>query len=84
MSLTFVNELPEPTRGSRMHLKLAEELRRRPGEWAIWPRKFPSSSIASTTKRNIRGGKLKHFPAGQFETKVVDAVLYIRFVGGDE
>jgi predicted alpha/beta superfamily hydrolase len=81
-------EAPPPSSGGRKAdrhwAEIAEELRGRPGEWAL-----VSDDISHQAAHNIRAGRLASFrPAGSFEATMRDihqptgrGRMYVRFVG---
>lgn len=80
---TFVDTPPPPSRGrNALYAAFREALRGRPGEWAIWPREFKNKNAASATVANITRGRSPAFPAGEFEARASDGVVYVRYVGG--
>lgn len=87
MSLTF-EDPPERSRvpGKRgKHLEVAEELRSRPGEWAIIS-VYGTGASSAAMARHIEGGNVDAYePAGTFEAlaRTVDgqARVYARYVG---
>lgn len=60
---------------------LAQALREKPGEWAIVPRKFATSSSAQATAGNIRRGKVGAMPKGKYEAVASDTKIWVRYVG---
>jgi len=74
----WVGELPDRERGpDGNHALIAEELRSRPGEWAMLPDLAPSFSA------QIRSGvNTAYRPAGTYEATARNGVLYARYVGG--
>ena len=81
---------PEPRRGRRPDTrtndeKFADELRKHPGDWAVW-REGVNSSLAF----QVKSGKVSAFrPAGAFEavSRALEnnrGTIYVRFVGGQE
>lgn len=84
-------EAPPAPRGERTeHFKqLAEQLRQRPGAWAVAQRGLNDyRTQAAVLAARIKSGKLTAFrPAGEFEATSVkdketgDTAVYARFVG---
>lgn len=74
---------PRRKRGRTDWVSVAEQLRQRPGEWALVARMSPATVV------RIKRGGYKAFPAGEFEAtsrNVRDkkADIYLRYVGGAE
>lgn len=62
-------------------VEIADQLRARPGEWAIVDT-FGNRNAASPTSRRIRLGLLSAFrPAGEWESTTRGADVYARYVG---
>lgn len=84
-SAKFVTELPEPaTTGKADPLleKFARELRRKPMNWAPWPREFASANSAGSTRSNLKRGKYRSFrPAENWEAHTRGNKLFVRYVG---
>lgn len=92
MPIKWVNQLPAPaTRGRKpvkrpKHWAFAQELRKRPGQWAVL------GTFNSSIAYQIKKGQTPAFlPAGAFEAATRDTkpdgrgTIYVRFVGaGDE
>lgn len=49
------------------YLGIAEELRKRPGKWAVLPFEYANKSTAYNFAHAIRAGKLKAFPEGEYD-----------------
>lgn len=80
---TFVEAPPPRTCGrNAIYAAFADALRDRPGEWAIWPKEFNAPNVAAATTANIKKGRLKNFPAGQFEAVTSGCTVYARYIGG--
>jgi hypothetical protein len=64
-----VDFIGPPPAGTSKHNHIAEELRARPGEWAVVQRKTSTARAASAAQA-IRTGRLRAYaPAGAFEAK---------------
>lgn len=90
MSLTF-EDPPETTRKAGrkgMHKEAAEELRSRPGEWAIVSAYATGTSAAAMARHIMSGAVSAYKPAGSFQatarTVGGEARVYARFVGESE
>jgi hypothetical protein len=83
----FVDDLPEqkPTnRGSLLLIEFVAALKANPGKWAEYPIVMKPATQA-TIASNIRRGDVrapKPFVGEQFEARVHEDVLYVRFIGG--
>ena len=68
-----------PARNTKHDLYgIAGALRSKPGEWARMPEDMP---VPYATR--IKRGSLRSFePAGSFEARTVQGVVYARYVGG--
>ncbi|MDT9662677.1 hypothetical protein RTZ71_18380 [Rhodococcus qingshengii] len=76
MSTNPVQLPPPQTRArERENRQFAEELRRHPGRWAMypWPTRYPHS-----TKHRLRTGMAAAFGPG-FESEVRAGVVYVRY-----
>lgn len=72
---------PMHKRGRTDWASVAEQLRQRPGEWALVARVNPAAVT------HIKRGGYKAFPAGEFEAtsrnaRDSKADIYVRYVGG--
>jgi hypothetical protein len=86
--ITFEEPPPESTRRKGKHIKIAAELKARPGEWA---RVFDTAS--SATASQIRSGRVAAYrPVGSFEVLARKATpgaqsgvvtIWMRYVGGE-
>lgn len=81
MSEIKFQELPPNGRTSADWADIAEQLRQRPGEWALIGRRN------TTTAFNIRAGKYRAMPSGEFDavcrnSRGGEADIYVRYVGG--
>lgn len=69
--LRFVQpaELAIQGRGQRKakYTDIANELRKRPGKWAVLPFEYANKSTAYNFAHAIRAGKLKAFPEGEYD-----------------
>lgn len=57
----------------------AAALRERPGIWARLPGEKASADSANGTAQNLRSGRMKDFPRGQFEVAKHERTLWVRF-----
>lgn len=77
---------PPPPKGGSLLRKeqraFAEELKARPGQWAIYPSTRSSVAVRALASR-ISNGRLTAFGKG-FEAVTRHGVIYVRFVGGQE
>jgi len=92
---TFVDELPEPTRGKPTDpilFDFADALQANPGKWAIYPNQdaMPSNSKAALASRIRCTGRIAHrspppppFRGAKYEARVHEKTLYVRYLGQD-
>ncbi len=66
------------TRGQYEELAIA--LRKRSGDWARLPGKRTESTAAAWAQ-NARRGKVKGFKAGEYECAVLEAEVWVRYIG---
>ncbi|AOZ61307.1 hypothetical protein SEA_DARTHPHADER_67 [Mycobacterium phage DarthPhader] len=59
----------------------AEKLVRNRGYWFSWPKPIPRAHQQYCTVSNVKTGKLKDFPVGDFEAKREGNTVYVRYVG---
>lgn len=79
----FVDEVPEAQIGrNALYTKFATALRENSGRWAEWPRPLKSNETAAATAANIRRGRMKNFPLGEFETVSRERMVFVRHIGG--
>ena len=62
--------------------EVAEELKTRPEQWAIYPSTGSSLAVRALASR-ISNGRMSAFREG-FEAVTRHGVIYVRFVGGQE
>lgn len=83
----FVSELPEGPQLRRMseaiafYSAVAEDLKRRPGEWALIRRKFANKDSLKSTVTNINGGRMASLPNKEFRAAARDGQLYLKYIG---
>ncbi|KLI04550.1 hypothetical protein ACT17_20690 [Mycolicibacterium conceptionense] len=64
-----------------MYFEIAEALQGNPGKWAEWPYEVEKKK-AYSLQANIRIGRIKAFPLGDYESTVIKGKLFVRYVGG--
>lgn len=84
MTFEFVDDIPPAGKACQeIYREFTEALRAHPGQWAVYPRRLSSPSVASSTANAIRSGRVKAFaPAGQFEAAARKETVYVRYVDG--
>ncbi len=83
MEFQFVDELPQPKGGrgaNQLYEAFAEALKQRPGQWALFPVEHKDKTAAASRASNIKHGKYKSFPAGQFAASVRGLQVFARYV----
>lgn len=73
-------------RRSGKYLEFAIALRDHPGKWAVLPSadERRSEKGAQATSQNIRRGKVRGFPKGQYESVVDGTRIYVRYQPTDD
>lgn len=82
MKIEFVDHLPTEVdhRPKRSQIDcFALALRDSPGRWGKWPNRI-NELTARSHAQSIRGGRHSSFPADEYEARVYDGELYVRFV----
>lgn len=84
-------DLPKPQRGrtsgsftqDALLNEFAAALKARPGEWAIWPKETTWRAAKRKADHINRPGQYTAvaFKGGDFKARVLDGVLYVRYVG---
>lgn len=66
--------------GGGRYIDFALALREYPGKWAVLPSdEERSEKGAKATAQNIKRGRVRGFPAGEYETAVDGTKVYVRF-----
>lgn len=84
---TYIGDLPPTGSGKYtrapdpVHQALADQARRKPGQW-LEARSFQTSSGAAHFAASIRTGKYLAFREERFDAAQRDKTVYIRYVGG--
>lgn len=69
---------PRPTGQYRV---FAEALRTNVGRWAVLPGERKNAESARNTATNVRQGKMKDFPKGEFDVVTDDVKIFVRYTG---
>lgn len=80
---TFVDEPPAQRHGRNgIYDAFRQALKARPGEWAIYPKEFATTSSATATVANLKRGNSSKYPRGEYEARSSQKVVYVRYTGG--
>lgn len=82
MKLDFKDpEFSPPGRRNPLHGEVAAALQERPGMWAVWPVALSGRRLHNKASQ-INSGRVAGMPPGEFEARVSEGVLYVRYIGG--
>lgn len=83
MDLVWEEPPPEAlvSRPNGMYAQLAAALRENPNKWAIIPREYASVESAKGAALNLRNGRVKALPKGDYEVVANGTKIHIRYVG---
>lgn len=70
--------------GRGRYEEFAAALREHPGRWAVLPGEQRTDKGGKATAQNLRGGKMRGFPKGEFEALSADGKVWVRYMAPAE